>query len=106
MIWARGAISPGPASELVRKYAFVIKGVTVIPAKAGIQSPGRRSLRPWIPAFAGMTKARWGEEIHFRLDSQKNAARSAIHSLSGFDSLTGSRGAAHPRRTSRSRIAR
>jgi len=27
----------------------------VIPAKAGIQSPGRRRLRPWVPAFAGMT---------------------------------------------------
>jgi hypothetical protein len=28
---------------------------SVMPAKAGIQGK-RRSLRPWIPAFAGMTE--------------------------------------------------
>ena len=28
---------------------------TVIPAKAGIQGHGKQRLRPWIPAFAGMT---------------------------------------------------
>jgi hypothetical protein len=28
----------------------------VIPAKAGIQSGWRCALRPWIPAFAGMTR--------------------------------------------------
>jgi hypothetical protein len=30
----------------------------VIPAKAGIQG-NQRDLRPWIPAFAGMTDERW-----------------------------------------------
>jgi len=28
----------------------------VIPAQAGIQSPTRRRLQVWIPAFAGMTE--------------------------------------------------
>jgi hypothetical protein len=31
----------------------------VIPAKAGTQSGKPRTQRPWVPAFAGMTK---GEE--------------------------------------------
>jgi hypothetical protein len=33
----------------------MIRFSTVIPAKAGIQSHAKQRLRPWIPAFAGMT---------------------------------------------------
>jgi len=34
--------------------------ITVIPAKAGIQKTSKKShLRPWIPAFAGMTFSFW-----------------------------------------------
>src|SRR5882757_8676525 len=32
-----------------------LEHVPLIPAQAGIQSNKRRSLRPWIPAFAGMS---------------------------------------------------
>jgi len=55
--------------EADRQYIFVIEGFSVIPAKAGIQSPGRRRLRHWNPAFAGMTITHWHEKIHLRLDS-------------------------------------
>ena len=37
----------------------------VIPAKAGTQSQlGRRARADWVPAFAGMTKFRVGEDSH------------------------------------------
>ena len=38
----------------------------VIPAKAGIQSFSCRRLRPWIPAFAGMTVTFWYQTVHFQ----------------------------------------
>jgi hypothetical protein len=31
----------------------------VIPAKAGIQAGNSGTIGPWIPAFAGMTAAKW-----------------------------------------------
>ncbi len=43
--------------------AFTLGQTTVIPAKAGIQRRTDSGCYPWIPAFAGMTKA-----VSFRTD--------------------------------------
>jgi predicted aminopeptidase len=48
----------------------VEKAFFVIPAKAGIQN---RSTKPWIPAFAGMTKRHTG--AYLRLFQQPHRAR-------------------------------
>jgi hypothetical protein len=36
--------------SLVRQF------IAVAPAKAGVEGGSRRTLRPWVPAFAGMTE--------------------------------------------------
>jgi len=45
------------------RMALTLDWTTVIPAKAGIQRRTDTDCYPWIPAFAGMTKA-----VSFRTD--------------------------------------
>jgi hypothetical protein len=51
-------LRPSPASPGGQGIAYesVLAFSLVMPAKAGIQGK-RRGLRPWIPAFAGMTES-------------------------------------------------
>jgi hypothetical protein len=55
-----GWISVRTSALIYAAKSFINVTKSVIPAKAGTQSPGRRSLLPWVPAFAGMTEAHSG----------------------------------------------
>src|SRR6266550_8689531 len=50
----------GSGSPLARGRRIVRPQDFLTAAKAGIQGVSRRTLRPWVPAFAGMTK--WAGE--------------------------------------------
>src|SRR5271170_2888568 len=59
--WGISCVTAAPTLTLSNNVRSL-----VTPAKAGVQGPFRRSLPPWIPAFAGMTKM-GGEEAMTRM---------------------------------------